>query len=333
MKKYTGKIISLAFPDTFVKYSDEFLVKAFLAVGFGKSNYIKAGHAAFVLIENETGNAEYYDFGRYVTPQGYGRVRSAETDVELEIPFKALLGADQKIENLEEFLLWLEKHPEKTHGSGRLVASVCDYIDYQKAKDFVLSIQEKGSVLYRAFGKEGSNCSRIVADTILAGTDHSKIIKALLRNKSFTPSPLGNVEKSSLGGTIYQVKDGELTVYPGSVLRENLTNYFDKKLPEVSNSDSKNGVDFLLEKAHYLSGIGSGAYFTLKKVDQEVSLFEITRYTEFGVKDFTGLFMEVNNNFDSTKEYQFVYDSNCKYCHIKQGDTIIRFELKRRVFN
>ncbi len=328
---YTGKIISLAFPDTFVKYSDESSVRVLLALGLGKHDYIKAGHAAFVLIENKTGKAEYYDFGRYITPQGYGRVRSAVTDVELEIPFKAIFTAEAKLTNVEEFLLWLEAHPHKTHGSGRLVASVCDHIYYEEARNFVLSVQEKGSIPYRAFGKEGSNCSRIVTDTILAGTDLIKIRKPLLRNKLFTPSPLGNVEKASMDNPIYQVEEGRLYKYPGSVFRENLTNYFDKNIPFAEEKDVVTLPEHI-QNAHFLSGIGSSAYFTLHKSIEDV-LFEIRRYTEYGEEDFRGLFESKESSFDITKPYNFVYDSNCKYCHVEQHGKKVRFDLVERIIN
>lgn len=329
---YTGKIISLAFPDTFVKHSDENSTKVLLALGLGKHNYIKAGHAAFVLIENKTGKAEYYDFGRYITPQGYGRVRSAVTDVELEIPFKASFAADKKLNNVEEFLFWLEANPHKTHGDGRLVASVCDYIYYEQARNYVLSVQEKGSIPYKAFGKDGSNCSRIVTDTILASTDRAKIRKPLLRNKLFTPSPLGNVEKASLDNPIYQIYKGELMVYPGSVFKENLTNYFDKNIPKKRGKHMVSPKGFL-KNAHFLSGIGSSAYFILKE-SSEKDVFEIRRYTEFGEEDFRGLFRVIeDNNFDVTKEYVFVYDSNCKYCHVEQNGKKIRLEQIKRIIS
>ncbi|WP_108868149.1 DUF6695 family protein [Aquimarina aquimarini] len=326
---YTGKIISLAYPDTFVKHSDESSTKVLLALGLGKHNYIKAGHAAFVLIDNKTGNAEYYDFGRYITPQGHGRVRSAITDVELEIPFKAVFESGQKLANTEEFLLWLEANPDKTHGDGRLVASVCDYINYKDAKKFVLSVQDKGSIPYKAFGKEGSNCSRIVTDTILAGTDYAKIRKPLLRNKLFTPSPLGNVQKAAAGNPLYQVELGKVKVYPGSIFRENLTNYFDKNIPDFKGKSSVD-VKEVLKEAHFLSGTGSSAYFIL---DQSIGndTFEIKRYTASGQKDFKGLFKAVENKFDSTRKYNFVYDSNCKYCHIEQNGRKIRLELVKRI--
>ncbi|SHJ65135.1 DUF6695 family protein [Aquimarina spongiae] len=332
--KYTGKIISLAFPDTFVRYSDESVLQLLPIFGLGRNRYIKAGHAAFVLIENSTGRAEYYDFGRYITPQGYGRVRSAITDVELEIPFKAILDTEHNLENLKEFLVWLEANPHKTHGSGRLVASVCDFIDYEKARAYVLSVQGKGSIPYKAFGKEGSNCSRIVTDTILAGTDHHKIRKPLLRNKRFTPSTVGNVEKSSVHNPIYEVIEGEVKEYKGSAFKENMTNYFDKNVPSPDNHTSGNDKKpEHLEDACFLSGTGSSAYFKLRIPENHYNLYEIMRFDEYGEEDFKGLFEAEKSAFDITQTYRFVYDSNCKYCHIEQNGEKIRFDLVERIVN
>ncbi len=101
----TGKLIVLAFPDTFVTVTDEWFCKFLPLVGLGTREYIKAGHAALILVENKTGNAAYYDFGRYVTPEGLGRVRGANTDAELTLPFKANIKQG-RIENLSDFLFY-----------------------------------------------------------------------------------------------------------------------------------------------------------------------------------------------------------------------------------
>ncbi|TPN83031.1 DUF6695 family protein [Aquimarina algicola] len=323
--KYTGKIISLAFPDTFVRHSDESVLKLLPLLGLGKKGFVKAGHAALVLIENKTGIAEYYDFGRYITPFGYGRVRSALTDVELSIPFKAHIDSSDHLINVEEFLLWLEANPHKTHGDGRLIASVCDHIFYDKAKEYILSMQSKGSMPYKAFGKNGSNCSRIVTDTILASTNHTKIRTALLRNKLFTPSTVGNVEKSAIKNAIYEVKDGVVKKYTSSAFKENMTNYFDKNIPEAK-SNPKKIVSEELQGAHFLSGIGSSAYFKLCSTSGK-NIFEIRRYTECGEEDFCGIFKCLDSSFDCDIEYEFVYDSNCMYCHVHQKGKKIRFEI------
>ena len=253
-------------------------------------------------------------------------------DVELVIPFKAIITRDHKLDILEEFLLWLEANPEKTHGSGRLVASVCDCIDYQRARDFVLSVQQQGSVNYKAFGKIGSNCSRIVTDTILASTDHPKIRKPLLRNKLFTPSPLGNVAKARVENPIYQVENGVMNLYAGSIFKENLTNYFDQNIPR-NNSYILGDSELNIKDAHFLQGIGSSAYFTLEK-SSDKHIYEIKRYTACGKQDFSGLFEVVEGNFDSSKAFRFAYDSNCKYCHLELSGKKIKLErIDNRVTN
>lgn len=319
---YTGKIIVLAFPDTFVKLSDELMCKILPWVGLGTRTHIKAGHAALVLLENKTGNAFYYDFGRYITPEGKGRVRSAVTDVELAIPFKAQLQED-RLTNLDEFLLWLDAHPEKTHGSGRLVASLCEDIDYDKAQAYITQLQNQGSVPYRAFGKAGSNCARFVTETILAATQNEKVIRHLKKNKKFTPSTVGNVEKSSSEG-IYQVYNGKIEPYDSTALRENLTNYFDKNLPDNYTNDA---VAVTPPKgAQLLTGIGSSAYF---KLVQEANQVVITRFTETAEIDFLGV-AAIPEGFNPAQSYKFVYDSNCAYCNVKQGGEIFYLELTEK---
>ena len=324
---YTGKIISLAFPDTFVRFSDEPISRIFPFLGLGKQGLIKGGHAAFVLIENQTGFAFYYDFGRYITPPGYGRVRGELTDVELKIPIKASFDNKGALSNTEEFLYWLASHPKKTHGSGRLVASVCDFVDYKKANDFVLSVQERGSIPYHTFAKEGSNCSRIVTDTLLASTDVKEIIKPLLRNKKFTPSPLGNVEKGANGSAIFEVKNGTLKSYSNTAFKENILNFFDRKPPiSESNDPQKN----MVIGADYLSGTGSSAYFKLQKI-LDTQRYVISRFTEEGKEDFKGIFTTMQE-FDPGGLFEFVYDSNCLYCHIKQYGHKIRFDRLEILF-
>ncbi len=291
-------------------------------VGLGTRTHIKAGHAALVLIENESGLAQYFDFGRYITPPGKGRVRGALTDVELVVPIKAVTK-NQKLINLNELLLWLEAHPEKTHGEGRLVASLCDDIDYDEALSYILKLQGQGSIPYKAFGKVGSNCARFVTDTILASTSNASIIKYLKRNKKFTPSTVGNVERSASQDGVYEVYNGCIKPYTSTALKENLTNFFDRKVPEVSH---QSGISVEVpEGATFLDGTGSGAYFYLE-VQSDKTKAIVKRYTELGVQDFCGT-AQLPESFDTEKPYRFIYDSNCLYCTIKQGEEIFRLEL------
>ncbi len=317
--KYSGKILVLAYPDTFVTMSDEWICKVLPLVGLGTREYIKAGHAALVLIENNTGRAQYFDFGRYVTPKGRGRVRSENTDAELAIPIKARLSKEGVLENFEEFLLWLDANPQKTHGEGRLVASVCDAVDHHKAIQYLQKLQDRGSIPYGAFDKMGSNCSRLVTDTILAATSEKKIIKALNFNKKFTPSTVGNVEKAAAFGTVYVVSEGKVKPFNGSALRENLTNYFDKKRSVFSSEKNRE----IPSGAQKLSGTGSNAWFELLSEEQlPENHFRIRRYNDLHEIDFDGVY--ISEELNTGNPFKFTYDSHCAYCHIIQQNKKIK---------
>ena len=318
----TGKIIVLAYPDTFVKMSDEWICKLLPLVGLGTWDYIKAGHAAQVLVHPETGVLHYYDFGRYFTPKGFGRVRSAHTDAELTLPMKAQFDHSGTISNLSEILIWLEAHPEKTHGKGRLLASVCESIDFCAAKTFVTSLQQQGAIPYKAFHKKGSNCSRFVTNTLLAATFDKKIRKGLLFNKRFTPSTVGNVEKAATNAKIYKVKNGKIALYHGSAFKENLTNYFHRKTRQTSLFQAL--AHDIVAVFHKIEGIGSNAYFEIVQTDLPMGHFRIKKYNDFLEEDFDGVYFSEKFNF--LNPYKFTYESHYAHCHVIQDEQKIKLE-------
>ncbi len=323
---YTGKIIVLAYPDTFVTMSDEWICKFLPLVGLGTQKYIKAGHAALILVENESGMARYYDFGRYVTPAGHGRVRGSNTDAELEIPFKAILDSGDELQNLDEFLLWLDANPQKTHGEGRLLASVCDAIHYESAHGYISNLQKRGSIPYGAFHKDGSNCSRFVTDTILSATLEKRIIKALKFNKRFTPSAVGNVEKAAPSSNVWEVSGGQISPFTSSAFKENLVNYFHRTphwgLKSVPRETMPNAVQ-------KLEGIGSSAYFYLtSESGLGKAEVRIRRYNDLGEMDFDGVFF--SKHFRRELPYTFTYDSHCEFCHVLQDGHLIQLQFVKK---
>lgn len=323
---YNGKIVIIAFPDTYVKMTTEFICKVLPLVGLGTKEYIKAGHAALILIENETGKTRYYDFGRYVTPPGKGRLRSVVTDAELKLPLDAIIE-NNKVVNLEELLLWVDANPKKTNGSGRLLASVCDTIDYKKALNYIEQLQQKGSVPYGLFEKEGSNCSRFVTDTILAATKEVKIIKKLEFNKRFTPSTVGNVEIGANSSPVFEVANGVIKEFTGSAFKENLKNFFDKSnIPEKTSELFQSTDNVLLKDLRLLAGIGSNAYFQfVKKESLPAYHFRIKRYNTFLELNFDGVYY--SKGFNVSDDFEFTYDSHCAYCHVWQNNKKIRMKV------
>ena len=324
--KHSGKIIVLAYPDTYVTMSTEWVCKLLPLFGLGTKEYIKAGHAALVLVENRTGALHYFDFGRYVTPKGHGRVRGANTDAELSIPITGQLSNKNTLQNLEEILIWLDANPQKTYGEGRLLASVCDAINFEKAETFIHELQQKGSIPYGAFQKKGSNCARFVTDTLLAATTDQKIIKTLKHNKKFTPSTVGNVEKASTQKKVFQVRNGLVEEFNGTALKENLSNYFHKKRPAVQDTHLLETQEKFSKDASFqkLSGTGSDAWFKVVSAHLPPYHFNIQRYNNKGEMDYNGVY--VSSDFDPTLPFQFTYDSHCGYCHILQLGKKIKLE-------
>ena len=43
----------------------------------------RVGHSALVLVNSKTKKLQYFDFGRYHTPLGFGRARDSQTDPDL----------------------------------------------------------------------------------------------------------------------------------------------------------------------------------------------------------------------------------------------------------
>lgn len=72
---------------------------------------------------------------------------------------------NEKLTNLKEILLWIELHPEKTHGNGRLITSINDEINYTLAQKFIDKLIQK-KIPYGLFIKNGTNCARFVNETI-----------------------------------------------------------------------------------------------------------------------------------------------------------------------
>ncbi len=324
----TGIIITMAYPDTIVMVADEWYSPYLRYFGIGKKNYVRAGHAALVLIDKETGILEYHDFGRYITPEPNGRVRGKNTDCELDFPLKAEIQ-DGQIANQDEILRFLATNPKFTHGDGKLIASFCDKVDYAKARAHITGMQEKGFIRYAAFIKDACNCARFVTDSLIAGVTDELIEKRLRRSKSFTPSTVGNVVIANTNEHVYEVSDqGEIKVFNSSVRKENIRCFLDRLNghdPGFVGTLHPKPVAGLHEKAQWLSGIAAGAWFELQENGSD-STFRYRRISPYGNVDVDCIYDTETIGFDYHDSFDFVQYSNCEFFHIKQRKTVYRFE-------
>jgi hypothetical protein len=322
MQTSDGIIIILSHPDTIVRPAYwETLSKFWSKIGVGGDHAVQAGHAGLLLIKKGTSEINYFDFGRYITSYGNGRVRSKETDPELEISIAAQFKNEELL-NLEDILLWIENHPEKTHGNGRLVASIHEEIDFTKAHTFIHQLIQKKEIPYGVFKKTATNCARFVTDTIIASSKNKKIGKQLKKSKLLTPSPIGNVIKANTNNIIYEVYNQRITNYKNrSVVKEYKALFLNKfegtlnlKGTEIADLDA-----FELENATWLGGIASGAWFKIEdNINSET--YKISRHTAVGKKDFEGNFIIKEPDFNPLEDYLFIHPTTCQEAYIQQKE-------------
>lgn len=186
-----GIAIALAWPETLCKQAGAWYDIPLKWLGLNKNRYYKVGHAAIVLVENETGNCHYFDFGRYHAPHQHGRVRGAYTDHDLEMKTKAVVFNGEII-NYTKLLLELFSN-ESCHGSGTLHAGYCS-VNFEKAFAKAMQMQSNSPIPYGPFLPYGTNCSRFVNTILLSGKPSLLHRLVLTYPKTLSPTPIGNVK-------------------------------------------------------------------------------------------------------------------------------------------
>ena len=178
-------IITLAWPEGMAKAAGAWYDNI-----LSQDGEYRVGHSAIALINSTTKKVHYFDFGRYHTPEGYGRVRDIETDQDIAVIDAEI--SENKIANIDEILLYLSQM-KATHGEGKMYASVLSNVDFKLAFNKAKGIQKKGMVPYGPFVRSGTNCSRFVAKVITASGP--SLIKKLRLKYPFciSPSPKRNV--------------------------------------------------------------------------------------------------------------------------------------------
>ena len=325
-----GIILTLAYPETIVSHAEEWYSPFLKYLFVGNKKHVRAGHAALVLIDKSTGILEYHDFGRYITSSPNGRVRGRETDFELHFPITADLAHDE-IKNIEDILKFLATHPKLTHGDGKLYASVCNAIDYKKARHHITAQQNKGFIRYAAFIKDACNCARFVTDSLIASLTDTTIKSALIKSKKFTPSTIGNVVIADTENDVYVVSEtGDIREFKSSVSKENRRLFLDglkNYNPSLIGTLEPKHNDTKSDHAQWLSGIAAGAWFEIHGLNKQTE-FRFRRISPYGHIDCDGIYRVNSECFDISADYQFIHYSNCRFFHIKQNDKTYRFEFQ-----
>lgn len=308
--KHTGFAIAIAWPETYCKQPGYWYDGLTNLLGISKNYYYKVGHAALVLINSETKKCHYFDFGRYHTPFQHGRVRSEITDHGLKINTIAKISEDRKqIENYKDILTELQLNHE-CHGEGPLHASYCQ-IDFEKAFQKALQLQENSPIAYGPFRYNGSNCSRFVNDSITAGNPDWKMLIKLQYLVFLTPTPLNNV-KALQNKVIISKLLKTKAFCPVPVTDK-------QKLKHTLEPSLKNGK--IPDNAQWLSGEGSGSWFS---INQDLENYRISRYSPEGELECSGVFKISNfNSFNIDLPFQIEHLSHCQSVVVNQSGKII----------
>jgi len=282
-------MLMISWPDTIVSSTKSWYDYLFSSLGLIKNHEYKIGHAALVLIDRENQVCNYYDFGRYETQNGFGRVRSKATDPELLLKYPK--DKKDKKSFYNDILCQLQNE-FNSHGEGKLWATEIKNISLIKAEDHIQKMINMDQIEYGPFSYQRTNCNRFVVD--------------VLKNAK-SPNDLGIIKKyipSCILGPKQMIK---FFSSKNQILYQNMIKCYSTK--------NKTHLENL--KFSFLKGTGSSAKYTLKSTENK-SQFEISKFTESGIELFTKKYSCIQKGFDISDDYQFGYLSTGLKCIVKQ---------------
>ena len=188
-------IIVLAWPEGMVAAAGGWYDKV-----LSNNGQYRVGHSALILVNATTNELNYFDFGRYHSPFGFGRVRDLETDPDISLKSKPIISGNS-IDNIKEILLEIFTL-KATHGHGTLYASILKNIDFNNAYEKAKEMQNMGLISYGPVVLTGTNCSRFVASIMCASKPHWLTKLRLRLPFCLSPSPKRNI---SIANSSYHV--------------------------------------------------------------------------------------------------------------------------------
>jgi hypothetical protein len=334
MSEYNGVIVPLAWPDALVGSSYPKMDPFWKVLNVCRDSFYKVGHAAMLLVNLDDGEVQYFDFGRYIAPEGHGRIRSQETDPEIKLKLRAEV-TEGKIQNLKQILLEISQNPH-THGSGTLYAGEYYGFDFQEVLNHIHEKQEYVLQEYGPFVIGGTNCSRFVAQTIAQFSKWKTRVKFLYPWYA-TPSPLGNIYNCP-SETMFAISDGvveeidiEKFATRFKILRKKV--FFTKEDPPVPPKEKALSGNFKVgdkpenvsDNAIWLGGLGAGAWHDVVEVFND--RIKVKRVQSSGHVDFEEDFYHdpLSGIFQHEKPFKVVHGTTYKAVIVHQEDRKLVF--------
>ncbi len=301
-------IIPLAWPDTYVSGVGEWYERFLIFIGVIKNPIYKVGHAAFLIHDSTTREFQYYDFGRYETKQGFGRIRNAETDPELLLNSLKGKNTQQVLEVLSNM--------RATHGDGKILAIEILDVDTRRLKDFLDKYSKNKVQIYSPYRFYTLNCSRFV-NAAVANSVSSPVHRLLLK---LLPV------KYLLTGTYLK--------FLSYLFGQRLFVQEATKTPPVFKQKETLGLTRSMKSKgyHLLQGIGSSSWFSLSSVGQ--GLYRIVRKDDKGETTFDFNYtLTGNQGFDVHLPFEFSYPSDALECNVIQNDKNFTFSKMQTTIN
>ncbi len=333
MHTFDDFAIILTWPDATIR-GDERWMMFFKKIGLVKNLNFKVGHTGIVLVERTTGTMRFYDFGRYISPRGYGRARSQDSDPRLTIDLKAQI-IDGKIINLEKIVEHFETLKSAMYGEGQLYFSVADNINFSAAKRFGDYWVEKGTYPYGAVARRNNNCSRFITRMLMKASDKYHYWHSINLPETIKASPISNVVNAVQDRMIYSFCPSEGLQYFHMnrwksfwfLIKQLGDNVSQKKADLLPNDQIIGAVDYrskpitIPKDATYLGGVGDGAWYAVTHLDERQ--FIIKRFTTKGELEYV-VQGESVTAVQVDMPWRVVYDSHLLFTHIEQNDVKIR---------
>lgn len=329
--------IIVAWPDATMR-GDERWMMFFKKIGLVKNLNFKVGHTAVILVDSQTKDLLYYDFGRYISPRGQGRARSVESDPRLRLDTKAEIDANHKIRNLKEIIMELDSLRDVTQGVGRIFFSVARDVSLSLARQYADGLVRAGSSPYGAVARGNNNCSRFITRLLIKASKKYHVFHSVRYPETIKASPMSNVVNVRPDRRIYSYDEqsGMQSLRMsrfGSFwflvrqLKDNVSSRLAEALPDdeiIGAMAAGARPAHLPDTAQWLGGVGEGAWYTLAPNGQN-GQYVVARFTQQGEQEYSHLFY-TGEPFDAEKPFQITYDSHLLFTTVLQGGRRIRLQ-------
>ena len=279
-------------------------------LGFTEGNTIRAGHNCAILVDGNTGNLQYFDFGRYDVPDGYGRARCDQSDPQLLLKANAIL-VDGQITNLKAIMEEFYHDDSIHHSAGPMFYKVLSNVNKADALDFVRGTQARGFVDYDIFRKGALNCSRYIGHLVKSVLPKNRLT-TYLKHICPSPTPMDTVINADV--------KTPLSKYDGEVFSEQPFSawlgikYYLKSRGAFHNDTTK--VE--MPDAHWIGSKAIGSYYTLVALLGQEKTFRIKKFSAKGVQVWVREFQSDQVGIDLSEDYSLQLGSRPEELVVEQ---------------